>query len=152
MKNILEEFMKDQKKTLKKSYDWDYKPWLKEKYPDEDIEAHKKFLNDEKVRVKKRDQDYEKSRVKKTVTFTKDEFDQIEEQRKISGVDFNKFARSAILKKKIKLPIEQDLIIELSRIGNNLNQIAKATNSRDDKVQILTQLVEIEKQLKELKK
>ena len=42
-----------------------------------------------------------------------------------------------------------DLIYELNRIGNNLNQIAKSINS-GEKIPVLTQLVEIEKQLQKL--
>ena len=45
-----------------------------------------------------------------------------------------------------------DLIYELNRIGNNLNQIAKSMHTMDNKhkIPMLTQLVEIEKQLQKL--
>ena len=45
-----------------------------------------------------------------------------------------------------------DLIYELNRIGNNLNQIAKSMHDKHSKqkIPVLTQLVEIEKQLQRL--
>ena len=42
-----------------------------------------------------------------------------------------------------------DLIYELNRIGNNLNQIAKSINNKE-KIPVLTQLIAIEKQLQKL--
>ena len=49
-------------------------------------------------------------------------------------------------------PIQMDLIYELNRIGNNLNQIAKSMHTMDNKhkITVLAQLVEIEKQLQKL--
>lgn len=91
---------------------------------------------------------YDKKFVRKTIRFTELEWQKIEEQISKGETTFTDFARSAILRKKIKLPIEKDLIYELNKIGNNLNQIAKAVNQRDDKIQILTELVEIERALK----
>ena len=88
--------------------------------------------------------------VRKTLRFSPEEFAQIQQELESANVSFSTFARSAILKKKIRLPIERELLTELSRIGNNLNQIAKAVNSQERRA-VLTELVEIEKQLKELK-
>lgn len=87
---------------------------------------------------------------RKTLRFSKEEFDKIQLELEKSNISFSDFARSAILKKKIKLPIEKELIYQISKIGNNLNQIARAVNSKD-RVAVLTQLVEIEKQLKALR-
>ena len=42
---------------------------------------------------------------------------------------FSKFALSSMLSKKIKVPIERELLVELSRHGNNLNQVAAKLNS-----------------------
>ena len=88
--------------------------------------------------------------VRKTLRFSPDEFAKIQQELETANVSFSTFARSEILKKKIRLPIERELLTELSRIGNNLNQIAKACNSGERRA-VLTELVEIERQLKELK-
>lgn len=88
--------------------------------------------------------------IRKTIRFSEDEYSKISDELKKADIDFSTFCRSAILKKKIKLPIEKSLLSELSRIGNNLNQIARAVNQKE-RVQVLTQLVEIEKALKDLK-
>lgn len=88
--------------------------------------------------------------IRKTIRFTEDEYAKIQQQLDTANISFSVFARSALLHKKIKLPIERELLTELSRIGNNLNQIAKAVNSQERRA-VLTELVEIEKQLKELK-
>lgn len=88
--------------------------------------------------------------VRKTIRFTDDEFAVIQQELELANISFSVFARSALLKKKIKLPIERELLTELSRIGNNLNQIARSCNQGEKRV-ILTELVAIEKQLKELK-
>ena len=88
--------------------------------------------------------------IRKTLRFSDDEFAMIQQKLDLANITFSDFARSAILKKKIKLPIEKELIYQISKIGNNLNQIARAVNGKD-KVAILTELVEIEKQLKALR-
>ena len=88
--------------------------------------------------------------IRKTIRFTEDEYAKIQQELDKANISFSVFARSALLHKKIKLPIERELLTELSRIGNNLNQIAKAVNSQERRA-ILTELVEIERQLKDLK-
>lgn len=88
--------------------------------------------------------------IRKTIRFSEDEYSKISDELKKADIDFSTFSRSAILKKKITLPVEKNLLSELSRIGNNLNQIARAVNQKE-RVQVLTQLVEIEKALKDLK-
>lgn len=64
------------------------------------------------------------------------------------------------LKKEIETPYnkaERTLILELSRIGNNINQIAKAVNTdiastgTFDKVKLLHLLISIDQQLRELR-
>lgn len=64
------------------------------------------------------------------------------------------------LKKTIETPYnkaERTLILELSRIGNNINQIAKAVNTdvsstgTFDKVKLLHLLISIDQQLRELR-
>jgi len=88
--------------------------------------------------------------IRKTIRFSEEEFSKISAELQKAEIDFSTFCRSAILKKKIKLPIEKSLLSELSRIGNNLNQIAKRVNQKE-KVKVLTELIEIEKALRELK-
>jgi hypothetical protein len=88
--------------------------------------------------------------IRKTLRFSEDEFAMIQQKLDLANITFSDFARSAILKKKIKLPIEKELIYQISKIGNNLNQIARAVNGKD-KVSVLTELIEIEKQLKALR-
>ena len=102
--------------------------------------------------MENRKKKYDDKFIRKTIRFSVSEWKKVQEQLSKSETTFTEFARSAILRKKIKLPIEKDLIKELNAIGNNLNQIARAVNSRDDKVQILTELVEIERALKDASK
>lgn len=93
---------------------------------------------------------YDNKFIRKTIRFTPAEFEKIELELNKSNLIFTNFARSAILRKKIKLPIEKELLFELNKIGNNLNQIARAVNQKD-KIAVLTELIEIEKAIKELK-
>ena len=97
---------------------------------------------------------YDDKFIKKTIRFTPDEYEKIEEQREKTNLDFTNFCKSAILKKKVKIKEEEnfnrDLIYQINKIGVNLNQIARAVNQKD-RVAILTELVEIEKQLRELR-
>ena len=47
--------------------------------------------------------------VRKTLRFSPEEFAQIQQELESANVSFSTFARSAILKKKIRLPIEREL-------------------------------------------
>ena len=87
--------------------------------------------------------------VRKTLRFSVEEFAQIQAELDRANISFSTFARSAILKKKIKLPIEREYLYELNRIGTNLNQIAKAVNS-GERINVLRKLIEIEAQIKAL--
>ncbi len=97
---------------------------------------------------------YDDKFIKKTIRFTPDEFEKVEIERAKTNLDFTNFCKSAILKKRVKTKDEEnfnrDLIYQVNKIGINLNQIARAVNQKD-RVAILTELVEIEKQLRELK-
>lgn len=97
---------------------------------------------------------YDDKFIKKSIRFTPDEFAKIEEQREKTNLDFTNFCKSAILKKRVKTKDEEnfnrDLIYQINKIGINLNQIARAVNQKD-RVAVLTELVEIEKQLRELR-
>ena len=46
-----------------------------------------------------------------------------------SGLTFSKFALRAMLSKQIYAPIRRELLAELSRHGQNINQIAATLNS-----------------------
>lgn len=88
--------------------------------------------------------------VRKTIRFSQSEFEIIKKELEKSNITFTEFARSAILRKKIKLPIEKHFLFELNKIGNNLNQIARTVNT-NNRVQIISKLVDIENQLKDLR-
>ena len=96
-----------------------------------------------------KDKKYDSKFIRKTIRFTPEEYQKIQIQLKSLNIDFTKFAKNAIINHKITIPIQMDLIYELNRIGNNLNQIAKSINS-GEKIPVLTQLIEIEKQLQKL--
>lgn len=57
------------------------------------------------------------------------EWSAIEKKLKETGMTFSKFALSSMLSRRIILPIERELLAELSRHGNNLNQVAAKLNS-----------------------
>ncbi len=110
------------------------------------------FYLREKIRVRNRNSEYEKVRVRKTISFKLDEYNILLEKMEMIGTtDFSNFAKNVLLEKKIIQKIEKSLILEVNKIGNNLNQIAKAIN-KNEKINVLTQLVEIEKLLKSLGK
>lgn len=149
MKDTLREFLG--KKSIKKASIEEWRNYAKIKHPKELYLAIEEVFEDELNRVRKRDEIYETTRVRKTISFTNEEFQKVDAELKKSELDFSTFAKSILLKKKIVLPIERELIFELNKIGNNLNQLAKASNRYDDKIQILSQLVEIEKSIKLLR-
>jgi len=149
MKKLLKEFI--EKKSIKNLFATDFIKFAKSKnshFLESDLTG---FFIDEKNRIKKRDEDYEKKRVRKTISFTNEEFEKITENLNLTNLDFSNFAKNILLKKKIVTKVEKNLISEINKIGVNLNQIAKSVN-KSEKVAVLTQLVEIEKALKDLKK
>ena len=95
---------------------------------------------------------YENKFIKKSIRFTNEEFELIETERAKTNLDFTNYAKKAIMKKRVKTKVEEDftraLIYELNKIGNNINQIAKGVKT--DKVQVLQELIKIEKHLKDL--
>jgi len=147
MKKLLKEFL--QKKSIKSKFLSDFIKFSKEKNSQFSEKKLTSFFLSEKKRITNRDLEYEKKRVRKTISFTNEEFENITENLNLTNLDFSTFAKSILLKKKIKLPIEKELIYEINKIGVNLNQIAKSVN-KSEKVAVLTQLVEIEKALKSL--
>ena len=65
----------------------------------------------------------------KRLRLTPDEWLAIEKKLKETGMTFSKFALSSMLSKKIKAPIERELLVELSKHGSNINQVAAKLNS-----------------------
>ena len=88
--------------------------------------------------------------IRKTIRFTENEYALIQKELDKAHISFSTLARSSILRKKIKLPVERELLSELSRIGNNLNQIARSINQGEKRL-VLAELVAIESELKELR-
>ena len=65
--------------------------------------------------------------------------------RKQIGWDDRQFA--AVWQRNSKT--DDKLILEINRIGNNLNQIARAVN-KQERINVLSELVKIEQSIKEL--
>ena len=65
----------------------------------------------------------------KKLRLTDAEWSAIEKKLKETGMTFSKFALSSMLSKKIKAPIERELLVELSKHGSNINQVAAKLNS-----------------------
>jgi len=89
---------------------------------------------------------------KKTIRFTKNEIEQIEKKLREHNLSFSELARDAILGKKINSKISMNLIYEINKIGNNLNQVAKRVNTLKRLDQdVLFVLIDIDKKMDELK-
>ena len=65
----------------------------------------------------------------KKLRLTDAEWSAIEKKLKETGMTFSKFALSSMLSRRIRLPVERELLAELAKQGNNLNQIAVKLNS-----------------------
>lgn len=92
--------------------------------------------------------------IRKTLRFSSDEYTQILEKIEAHNLTFSEFARSAILSKKVSSKLTPDLIFQIQKIGNNLNQIAKSLNSKKGDIpnsEILKNLISIQDQIKDLK-
>lgn len=90
--------------------------------------AKVKFYMRWKVDMKNKKREITKNIIKK-LRLTDAEWSAIEKKLKETGMTFSKFALSSMLSRRIRLPIERELLVELSRHGNNLNQIAVKLNS-----------------------
>lgn len=92
--------------------------------------------------------------VRKTLSFTPQEWERIERRMTASeATSFTSFAREAVLEGRVvvrPVTIEADALrVELSRIGNNVNQIARQVNTereagRDDVASLRQLLREIQ--------
>lgn len=156
MKKIIDKFLKKENTTLLKAHPIRFKQYVQEEHPNlNSVEALSFFvaLRDEKKLKAKR---YEETHMRKTIRFSKKEYEKISEQLEKAEIDnFSQWAKSVLLKKKIKLPVEQNKVIEIANIGSDLKQIANyiSQNGVQDTpmgMQIFTKLVQIEKELKEL--
>ena len=90
--------------------------------------AKVKFYMRCKVDMKNKKREITKNIIKK-LRLTDAEWSAIEKKLKETGMTFSKFALSSMLSRRIRLPIERELLTELSKQGNNLNQIAAKLNS-----------------------
>ena len=92
--------------------------------------AKVKFYMRCKVDMKNKKREITKNIIKK-LRLTDAEWSAIEKKLKETGMTFSKFALSSMLSRRIRLPIERELLAELAKQGNNLNQVAARLN-RDE--------------------
>ena len=92
--------------------------------------AKVKFYIRWKVDMKNKKREITKNIIKK-LRLTDAEWSAIEKKLKETGMTFSKFALSSMLSRRIRLPIERELLAELAKQGNNLNQVAARLN-RDE--------------------
>ena len=92
--------------------------------------AKVKFYMRWKLDMKNKKREITKNIIKK-LRLTDAEWSAIEKKLKETGMTFSKFALSSMLSRRIRLPIERELLTELSKQGNNLNQVAARLN-RDE--------------------
>lgn len=92
---------------------------------------------------------YDSKFIRKTIRFTPAEFEKIETQRAKTNLSFSEYVRKSSSSRKISSKTDEELIYQINKIGTNLNQIARAVN-QEEKIAVLTELVEIEKALKGL--
>ena len=81
-----------------------------------------------KIKMKNKKREITKTIIKK-LRLTDAEWSAIEKKLKETGMTFSKFALSSMLSRRIRLPIERELLAELAKQGNNLNQIAAKLNN-----------------------
>ena len=88
-----------------------------------------------------------------TIRLTQEEYEKLKEKANTLGITTSAYIRKKILgnREKVLTKCDKDLLYEINRIGNNLNQIAKHCNINKsvDKL-VLQELVTIEQQLQKL--
>ena len=91
-----------------------------------------------KIKMENKKREITKNIIKK-LRLTDAEWSAIEKKLKETGMTFSKFALSSMLSRRIRLPIERELLAELAKQGNNLNQVAARLNRDEslDRVAIL---------------
>ena len=87
--------------------------------------------------------------ITKSLRFSLAEYESINLELEKTNLSFSSFTRNLLLKKKINSKTDDKLILEINRIGNNLNQIARAVN-KQERINVLSELVKIEQNIKEL--
>lgn len=87
--------------------------------------------------------------ITKSIRFSPAEYESINLELEKTNLSFSSFTRNLLLKKKINSKTDDKLILEINRIGNNLNQIARAVN-KQERINVLSELVKIEQSIKEL--
>ena len=87
--------------------------------------------------------------ITKSLRFSLAEYESINLELEKTNLSFSSFTRNLLLKKKINSKLDDLLIKEINRIGNNLNQIARAVN-KQERINVLSELVKIEQSIKEL--
>ena len=87
--------------------------------------------------------------ITKSLRFSLAEYETINLELEKTNLSFSSFTRNLLLKKKINSKTDDKLILEINRIGNNLNQIARAVN-KQERINVLSELVKIEQSIKEL--
>ena len=87
--------------------------------------------------------------ITKSLRFSLAEYESINLELEKTNLSFSSFTRNLLLKKKINSKTDDKLILEINRIGNNLNQIARAVN-KQERINVLSELVKIEQSFKEL--
>ena len=92
--------------------------------------AKVKFYMRWKVDMKNKKREITNNIIKK-LRLTDAEWSAIEKKLKETGMTFSKFALSSMLSRRIRLPVERELLAELAKQGNNLNQVAARLN-RDE--------------------
>ena len=87
--------------------------------------------------------------ITKSLRFSLAEYESINLELEKTNLSFSSFTRNLLLKKKINSKTDDKLVLEINRIGNNLNQIARAVN-KQERINVLSELVKIEQSIKEL--
>ena len=87
--------------------------------------------------------------ITKSLRFSLAEYESINLELEKTNLSFSSFTRNLLLKKKVNSKTDDKLILEINRIGNNLNQIARAVN-KQERINVLSELVKIEQSIKEL--
>ena len=91
------------------------------------------------------------------VRLTKEESDRLKERSERTGISMSGIVRTALKKQKlVELPPADftETVVQLRRIGNNLNQLTRAANSGDVQIpeikEALAELVALDKKLSKI--
>ena len=110
-------------------------------------------MKEDTDKIKRRKALSDRKTIVKSVRFTTEEYAKIEQQLNKLNTTFAIFSRASILKTKIKFQpkIKSDLIFEINKIGNNINQLAKIANEKKAiDTNVLKVMFDIQKKLDKL--